>query len=135
MIKIKHKKMTFLSVNPIQRGYGLGGFLKGLSWIFKPLIKLFSGGGGGKVVNVLRKVASHPIAKKTLARSKKQLSKNALNVLSDISQGKNVSKSLKNRSKEAIKNVGKQSLKDIIPEVVKTVKKKTSLKRKRSIFD
>lgn len=128
-------KMSFLSVNPIQRGYGLGGFLKGLSWIFKPLIRLFSGGGGGKVVNVLRKVASHPIAKKTLARSKKQLSKSALNVLSDISQGKNVSQSFKNRSKEAIKNVGKQSLKDIVPEVVKSVKKNSSLKRKRSIFD
>jgi hypothetical protein len=128
--------MGILAANPIQRGFGLGGLLRGLSSVFKPLIRWFSGGNRvGKAADILRKVAAHPITKKSVRKAKKHFAKSALNVVSDITQGKNVVQSVKQRGKEGLKNIGRESIKDILPAVIKSAKSKISRKRKRNIFD
>ena len=135
---------NFYSAHPVQRGYGFGSFLKGISSFFAPLVRLFTGNSSGaKAVNILKKVANHPIAKKSLKKVKKEFVKSAGNVVSDLLSGENLKQSVKSNSSRAIKNVGQASLKNIkaaltnnTPKKKQTKKhKKKSSKRKRNIFD
>ena len=121
--------------HPLQRGYGVGGFFKGIAALFRPLINLFRTPAVTKSVDILRKVAKKPIAKKLISQAKKELGKTAVNVANDMLEGSSVKNSLKNHSLTALKNIGSEVLKKS-PKSKKTVKKlKSGKKRKRSIFD
>ena len=102
--------MAIFSGKQLQAGHGFAGFFKGITALFKPLIRLFTGPVAKKSVDVLRKVAVKPIAKTFLKQSKKELGKMAANVVSDILQGENLQDSIKKNGKSALKNIGRASL-------------------------
>lgn len=127
--------MAVFMGHPLQRGYGVGGFFKGLAALFRPLINLFRTPAVGKSIDILRKVSKKPIAKKLISQTKKELGKTAINVANDIIEGSSVKKSLKNHGLKALKNIGSEVLKKQ-SKVKKTDQKhKRGKKRKRSIFD
>ena len=129
--------MPIYSGSPIQRGYGWGGMLKGLSALFAPLMRLFSRAPVSKAADMLRKVARNPIVKKSIKKAKKELAKSAANVVREVTSGeKNLKKSLQTESRRAAKKVGRATLKDIEERLVKSRHvKNTPSKRKRTIFD
>ena len=127
-------KMTFYTGQHLQRGFGVGGFFKGLISLFRPLIRLFKGPAVTKTVDVLRKVAQKPIVKKAANSAKKELGRTAVKVMSDVLDGENVKQATKKHSLKALQNIATVTLKS----PVKKQRKKKSLKthkRKRSIFD
>jgi predicted HAD superfamily phosphohydrolase YqeG len=96
------------------------------------LIRLFRGPAVAKSVDVLRKVAQKPIAKKLIHQAKKELGKTAANVLADVMDGENIKTSVKKHGISALKNIATAPLKK--PKKNKT-KSSRGNKRKRSIFD
>lgn len=84
----------------MQKGYGVGGLFKGLARSFAPVLK-----------------------RGLVAAGKKAL-KTGVEVLNDVSQGKNIKKSIKNRAMENVQ--------DIFSSIKASPKKKTTT-RKRSL--
>ena len=133
--------MAIFSGQHLQAGHGFSGVFKGITALFKPLIRLFTGSTARKSVDILRKVAAKPIAKTLIKSSKKELGKTALNVVSDILEGDNLKESLKKNGSSAVKNIATASLKKALENAKKpskntpTVLKSSKKKRKRTIFD
>ena len=147
--------MAIFSGQQLQAGHGFMGFFKGITALFKPLIRLFTGTAAKKSADVLRKIAVKPIAKTLLKQSKKELGKTAANVVSDVLQGGDIKESLKKNGVKAVKNIGTASLKKALTsnkklltelashvtstKVLSTPKNQQSAsqskKRKRNIFD
>lgn len=93
----------------IQRGYGLGGFFKGLARSFAPVLKK-------GLVNVGKK------ALETGAR-----------VVEDASQGKSIKSSVRNRLKQGAKELSKETFNDIKDHVMnRPLSRKRTLTTKRS---
>ncbi len=126
--------MPIFTANPLQRGHGVGGFLRGLMGLFSPILRLFSRAPIAKSLATLRKVAKNPIVKRGLSRAKKEFGRSALNVLSDVAEGKNMKQSVKDNGKQSIKKVGAAVLNDLRGGKKKK-SSESSKKRKRTIFD
>ena len=96
----------------VQRGYGLGGFFKGLARSFAPVLKK-------GLVNVGKK------ALETGAR-----------VIKDASEGKSIKNSLKSRLKQGAKEVSMETFDDIKRHITnKPISRKRALKGKGSIVN
>ena len=123
--------MPVFTAPPLQNGYGLGSFFRGISALFKPLINLFRSPAVSKTVDILRKVSSKPIVKTIANQAKKEFGNTALHVASDLLTGKPVKNIIKSRGSTALKNIGSEVLK----KHKEAKKHKRGKKRKGSIFD
>jgi len=99
-----------------QRGYGLGGFFKGLARSFAPVLK------------------------KGLVKVGKKALKTGVQVFHDVSQGKSVKESIKRRGKQSINDMfadirGEIKNKAISRKRASNVKGSTLKRRKKDIFD
>ena len=97
----------------LQRGYGLGGFFKGLSRTFAPVVK------------------------RGLVSAGKKALETGVEVLGDVVRGKNVKQAIRSRVKENAKELFQSAIKDVTqgktfsstrkPARVKTSRKRTNL--------
>ena len=93
----------------IQRGYGLGGFFKGLARSFAPVLK------------------------KGLVNVGKKALQTGVRVIEDASQGKSIKSSLKNRLKQGVKEVSVDTFNDIKGQLLeKPISRKRAARRKTS---
>ena len=125
----------FLGGERVQRGRGIGGLLRSISKLFKPL--------GG----LAAKAAKSPAGKKIVNAVKNQAIDSSINVAKDIASGRGVKDSLKDEFKNVKENtkrkiltIGDNYLKDSFPS--KREKKNSSrskkgskFKKRRDIFD
>lgn len=126
----------FLGGERIQRGRGVGGFLRSVAKLFKPLGSLAA------------KAAKSSTGKQIANAVKSQAIDSSLNVVKDLASGKGVKESLKDEFKNVKQNAkrkilafGDDYLKEKKSKRVKKIpsssknQNRTKLKRKRDIFD
>ena len=121
----------FLGGERVQRGRGIGGLLRSVSKLFKPL------------GNLAVKAAKSPAGKQIVNAVKNQAIDSSINVAKDLASGKGVRESLKDEFKNVKENTKRKILtldNDSFPS--KRAKKNSSrnkkglkLKKKRDIFD
>ena len=93
----------------LQRGYGVGGFFKGLARSFAPVLK------------------------KSLVNVGKKALETGMRVIEDASQGKSIKSSLTNRVKQGVKEVSMDTFNDIKGQMFeKPITRKRTAKRKAS---
>ena len=98
---------------PIQRGFGFGGFLRGILSLLSPITRIFNSGAARSAAKVLKKVARSKVGKAVGSAVKKQFVRSAGNVINDVVAGKNLKQSLKQNGKDSLKRVSQQSLKHL----------------------
>ena len=125
----------FLGGERVQRGRGIGGFLKSVSKLFKPL--------GSLAV----KAAKSPAGKQIVNAVKNQAIDSSINVVKDLASGRGVKESLKDEFKNAKENtkrkilaIGDDYLKESFPskrgkKSFSRSRKGSKEKKKRDIFD
>ena len=104
----------------IQRGRGLGGLLRAVSSIFKPVLR-----NAGRVA---KKAITSSTGQRVLKSVKRQALESGANIIEDVLSGKNISESAANE----LKNV-KENIKDKSFKAMNAALNNSSVNRKRGL--
>ena len=110
----------FIGGERVQRGKGIGGFMKIASRLFYP------------VVNIAKKALQSKTGRKIVDAVKEQAIDSSINIAKEIASGKNVKESLKDEFKNVKKNTKRKAL-EISADHIKRVRKQALSENRKKI--